>query len=285
MSKVTYIFLLTCLAVNSGVSFASGLVSSKITTGPQDYIESNSSLYLDVSDFLKVGTKAIFWDKKDFDLSQSYLLEAIASLKKIIEFNAGYTFSPPSNNTKSSSLFGGISYMLYKSDVDAIGASSYSTTIGVSGEAKDIDFKIDTSAKWRKLNQNSIGFSLNQTFLKNYFLTLNYVIYMYGHEAEGRHIRNMIGKIPRGFMELRFAPELPLNTFSTILGAELLNRLTLDLTYSTTVFKLNQPRESFYAIGLDYAMLQNIGVSLEYMLYSYVGREDSYYTGGITYYF
>lgn len=285
MSKVTYIFLLTCLAVNSGVSFASGLVSSKITTGPQDYIESNSSLYLDVSDFLKVGTKAIFWDKKDFDLSQSYLLEAIASLKKIIEFNAGYTFSPPSNNTKSSSLFGGISYMLYKSDVDAIGASSYSTTIGVSGEAKDIDFKIDTSAKWRKLNQNSIGFSLNQTFLKNYFLTLNYVIYMYGHEAEGRHIRNMIGKIPRGFMKLRFAPELPLNTFSTILGAELLNRLTLDLTYSTTVFKLNQPRESFYAIGLDYALLQNIGVSLEYMLYSYIGREDPYYTGGITYYF
>jgi len=277
-----YLLFLIVLFINAGISFAAGLVSTSISVGPQDYIESSSSLYLDVSDYLKIGTKATFFDKKDSDLSQSYLLEAIASPKKVIEFNAGYTFSPPSNNMKSSSLFGGISCMLYRSDVDARGESSYSTTIGVSGEAKDIDFKIDTSAKWRKFDQNSIGFSLNQTFLKDYFLTLNYVTYMYGHEAVGR---NMIDRILRGFMELRFATGLPLNTLSTTLGAELLNRLTVDLTYSTTAFKLNQPRESFYAIGLGYALLQNLGINLEYTLYNYADRKDSYYTGGITYYF
>jgi len=277
------LLLIIGLFVNASISFASGLVSTSISAGPQDYIESRSSVYLSISDYLKFGTKATFFDKRDSDLSQVYLLEAIISPDKAIGFNAGLTFSPPSNNMKSSSLFGGISYMLYRADADLSGESSYSTTIGVSGEVKDIYLKINTSAQWRKLDQNSIGLSLNQTFLKDYFFALNYVTYMYGHdEAIGRNIRD---RILRGFMELRFTTGLPSNTFSASLGAYLLNRLTLDLTYSKTAFKLNQPIESSYAIGLDYSLFQNIGMNLEYALYSYADQNDSYYTGGITYYF
>ena len=266
------LLLLIGLFVAPGISFASGYVSASISSGPQNYIENISSFYLDVFDYLTIGTEATFFDKKDSDFSQIYLLEAIISPNKAIEFDVGLTFSPQSNNMKSNSFFGGINYIIYRSDANAEGKAGYSTTVGVAGEVKDTYRKV--ASEWRKLDQNSISLSLKQTFLTDYFFRLGYTIYSYGYETIGAEI---IGR--------RFITGLPSNMFSATLGAYLLNRLTLDLTYSTTAFKLNQPRESSYAIGLDYALLQNIGINLGYTLYSYTDKKDSYYTGGITYYF
>ena len=276
-------------------SFASGQIATSFSFGPENYIESHSTLYLDLSDHLGINAEATFNDENRSKATEEYLLQALLSMNKNVTIGGGFYISPPSNELKSDAVFCSLDLTLFRSGANKYGDSNYKTTVGVSGEIKRISVKasipFNQTAVWYSIDQNSAGLSLSQTLFTDYYIEAGFTNYSYDRDLNAikreilRRLVNRDFTILRFINALRYASGLPSGTYSISTGAQFHKRLHLDLAYSRIKFELDQPDAGSYLIGADIRILENIDLNLEYNLYNYEASDDVYFTGGITYYF
>ncbi|MBM4135903.1 MAG: hypothetical protein FJ241_03635 [Nitrospira sp.] len=294
---IHYFFLsILILAFKPDPSFASGKFGTSLSFGPDDYQENRSVIYLDLTPHMGINASTSFYKERYLTTTEEYQIEAIVFLHHNLTMSGGYFLSPPSNNLKSYSLFGSVDFTLFRAGLDKDGQSRYKTTVSVSGETKELFLNTyfqNRYPKWYNLNQDSMGISLNQTVLKDYYFEISYISYHYDRDlnmintALLKRIRTRQPSFVRlgQINALGFISGLPSKIYTVTLGAQLFERLHIDGSCSKIHFELYQPAASLYTIGLDFSLLQNLELNLELNLPSSEASEDIYYTGGITYYF